>query len=96
MDDILYGLIILKKGKKFYQKSSLTCSLLRNATIPTKISPIMKLPFDVKYISDQSQIARHRKTTANNPSIAAHLSLLLRLLSSFGSMTSVTAVSLLS
>jgi hypothetical protein len=49
--------------------------------------PTIKLPFVVKYISDQSQIDRHIKTTANNPTMYAHLSLLLRLFSSFGSMT---------
>jgi len=27
----------------------------------------MKLPIDEKYSSDQSQIARHRKTTAKSP-----------------------------
>jgi hypothetical protein len=55
--------------------------------MPIRIMPTTKLPFVVKYISDQSHIARHIKTTANNPTMYAHLSLLLRLFPSFGSMT---------
>ena len=45
-----------------------------------------------KYASDQSHIDRHRKTTANNPIMYAHLALLLRLFSSFESMVSAKAV----
>ena len=55
------------QAKKIYPKRFLTWSLCRNATIPTRIRPIMKLPIDEKYSSDQSQIARHIKTTAKSP-----------------------------
>lgn len=60
--------------------------------MPIRIMPMMKLPVDEKYVSDQSHIARHIKTTANTPIMYAQLALLLRLFSSFESVVSAKAV----
>lgn len=58
----------------------------------TKIRPTIKLPHDERYVSDQSQIDRHRKTTANSPIRYAHADLCLRFLSSFESVSSTKAL----
>ena len=83
-------------GKKIYPKRFLTWSLCRNATIPTRIRPIMKLPIDEKYSSDQSQIARQINTTANSARIYvyAHPALLFWFRSCFGSLDYTTLVTL--
>ena len=74
------------------QKRSLTWSLFSQATMPTRIRPTIKLPFVLKYCSDQSQTARHRKTTAKSPTICAHLSLLFWFLVSFGWVIPTTSM----
>ena len=56
--------------------------------MPTRIKPMIKLAFVVKYCSDQSQTERHKKTTAKSPTIYAHLSFLLWFLIAFGLVAS--------
>lgn len=51
---------------------------------------MIKLAFVLKYCSDQSQTERHKKTTAKSPTIYAHLSLLLLLLTALGLVASAT------